>query len=29
MKQVTPKAFEEFVARIGIPTDIFPPGKCT
>src|SRR6187402_3353443 len=24
MKQVTPKAFEEFVARIGIPTDIGP-----
>jgi len=24
MKQVTPKSFEEFVARIGIPTDIGP-----
>jgi penicillin-binding protein 1A len=24
MKQVTPKAFEDFVARIGIPTDIGP-----
>ena len=24
MKQVTPKAFEEFVSRIGIPTDIGP-----
>jgi penicillin-binding protein 1A len=29
MKQVTPKAFEDFVARIGIPTDIGPSScKC-